>query len=232
MQSAIKKTVRLGRATMLAIGVGVSLALVLGLATVALAAVPGDPFKLGKVNVINNATTVLQGSGPSGNGLGALLEVKKQGPGFGPALKVENTETGIIGGFGMQIQVDPGKRPIQVNADAGKSNLNVDKLDGMSDEDFLSASRIYEKSALKNGPGDDGSVFFTALDGPEGMACDEGDVALDASANAVDLNDDLNQITRTGRGTYQIEFQDNAPTGSLFRASVVCSDSSRPFRDQ
>jgi hypothetical protein len=217
---------------MLAIGIGVSLALVLGAATVALAAVPGDPFKLGKVNTISGATTTLRGSFEgSPFGTRPVLElVQEQGSG-GPALRVENASTGI-GGQALQLKVQPNRSPISVNADAGKSNLNVDKLDGKTEEDFLSASRIYEKSALKNGPGDNGAVFFSALDGPEGLACDEGDVALDASANAVDINDDLNQITRTGRGTYQIEFQDNAPTGSLFRASVVCSDSSKPFRDQ
>jgi len=67
MQTAVKKAIRVGRATMLAIGVGVSLALVLGAATVALAAVPGDPFKLGQLNVINTTTT-LQGGPPPAMG--------------------------------------------------------------------------------------------------------------------------------------------------------------------
>jgi hypothetical protein len=79
MHTALKKAVRIGRAAALAIGVGVMVALVLGVATVALAAVPGDPFRLGQLNVINNATTALQGNGPSGIGLGALLEVKRDG---------------------------------------------------------------------------------------------------------------------------------------------------------
>ena len=63
------------------------------------------------------------------------------------------------------------------------------------------------------------------------MACDGGDVALDASANAIDINDDLNNITRSGLGSYQIEFQDNEPIGSSFRVSIFCSDSAQPFRD-
>jgi hypothetical protein len=232
MQTAMKKAARIGRTTMLAIGVGVVLALVLGLATAALAAVPGDPFKLGQVNTINNATTALRGSFQGlPVGTRPVLEVVQgQGSG-GPAMRVENAQGGI-GREGIRIKVAQGNTPISVNPEAGKANLNVDRLDGKDQQDFLSASRIYEKTALKNGPGDDGAVFFSALDGPEGLACDEGDVAIDASANAVDINDDLNQITRTGRGTYQVEFQDNAPTGSLFRASVVCSDSSQPFRDQ
>jgi hypothetical protein len=80
MHTALKKAVRIGRAAALAMGVGLMVALlVLGVATVALAAVPGDPFRLGQLNVINNATTALQGNGPSGIGLGALLEVKRDG---------------------------------------------------------------------------------------------------------------------------------------------------------
>jgi hypothetical protein len=43
MRTAANNVIRVGRATMLAIGMGVSLTLVLGVATVALAAVPGDP---------------------------------------------------------------------------------------------------------------------------------------------------------------------------------------------
>jgi hypothetical protein len=54
-------------------------------------------------------------------------------------------------------------------------------------------------------------------------------VAIDASAN--DINDDLNNITRSSLGSYQIEFQDNGSAGGLFRASITCSDSSRPFRE-
>jgi hypothetical protein len=61
MQIAVRKAIRVGRATMLTIGIGVFPALVRGAATVALAAVPGDPFRLGQVNSINNATTVLRG---------------------------------------------------------------------------------------------------------------------------------------------------------------------------
>ena len=42
-----------GRATVFAVGLSVVLAVVLGVATAALAAVPGDPFRLGQVNSIN-----------------------------------------------------------------------------------------------------------------------------------------------------------------------------------
>lgn len=43
-----------GRATVFAVGLAVILAVVLGVATATLAAVPGDPFRLGKGNTIND----------------------------------------------------------------------------------------------------------------------------------------------------------------------------------
>jgi hypothetical protein len=212
---------------MLAIGVGVVLALVLGLATVALAAVPGDPFKLGKLNVINTTTT-LQGGPPTSTGLLRLQRTD----GIGAVLRVENNKPGGIAARGIDITVPANQTPISVNPDAGTATgLSADRLDGQDQEDFLSASRIYGKTALKTGPGGGDAVVFTALDGPEGLACDEGDVAIDASANANDINDDLNQITRSSLGSYQIEFQDNGDAGGLFRASITCSDSSKPFRE-
>jgi hypothetical protein len=146
-------------------------------------------------------------------------------------LRVENNKPGGIS-RGIDITVPAGNPPILVNDDAGKAgNLNADELDGKTEEDFLTASRIYGKTALKTGPGGGGTVLFTALDGPEGLACDEGDVAIDASANANDINDDLNNITRSSLGSYQIQFQDNGDGGGLFRASITCSDSAQPFRD-
>lgn len=77
MQSATNKVIRFGR---LASGLGVSLDLVLGAATVALAAVPGDSFKPGKVNIINNATTTLRGIAPvvRGPGGGGTVQVTAQ----------------------------------------------------------------------------------------------------------------------------------------------------------
>ena len=41
------------------LGLAMTLALMLGGATTALAAVPGDPFKLGRVNTINALTSLV-----------------------------------------------------------------------------------------------------------------------------------------------------------------------------
>jgi hypothetical protein len=228
MQPAVNKAIRIGRPTMLAISVGVVLALVVGVATVALAAVPGDPFKLAQVNIINNATTALQGNGPSGIGLAALLEVKRDGVNGGPALRVQNTSTGI-GASGIRVDVAKNKAPISVNSEAGKANfLNVDKVDGRDASDFLSATRLYGGSAFVTNTSGADTVLLTALDG---LRCDEGDVAINGGANAIDINDTLNNITPFA-GSYQIEFKDNPPKGSNFSANIICSDTSSPFRNQ
>lgn len=232
MHTAVNKAIRVGRATVLAIGVGVVLALVLGVATVALAAVPGDPFKLGKVNIINNATTTLRGSGPGGVVASSLLEVKREGStGTGAALRVDNTSTAGAA-RGIDINVPAGEMPINVNSGAGTANLNVDRLDGRDEQDFLSASRIYRvgNTVAKQGPGDGGSVSITGFpSATEGLACDNGDVAIGGGGSSTDIEDDLNSVVPASSNSYQITFQDNG-SASNFRGFVLCSDSSKPFK--
>jgi hypothetical protein len=234
MQAAAIKAIRFGRATALAIGVGVILALVLGVATVALAAVPGDPFRLGKVNIISDATTALKGTAPDG---GAMLQLQRDS-GKGPVLDIKNTNP-ASNSRGVNIEVAPGQVPITVAPGAGKaSNLNVDRLDGRDQQDFLSASRIYRvgNSQPKEGPGKGGIVTITAFPSPEeGLACDDGDVAIGGGGSPTkieeDREDDLNRIVPTSSDSYQITFQDNGDP-SAFRGFVMCSDSSAPFKGQ
>ena len=223
MQTAMSKAIRFGRATMLAIGLAVSLALVLGVATVALAAVPGDPFRLGQVNIINNATTTLQGSGLNGTQSSSVLQVNRDGTTGGPALTVDNTSTSGAA-RGIDINVPFGEMPINVSPNAGKSDLNVDKLDGEDRTDFVSASRLYTVSQLEpSGPGGGKVVTFLPR-------CDPGDVAIGGGGNSNDIDDDLNNLTPSGSG-YQIEFQDNGIPGGKLRATLICSDSTNPFRN-
>jgi hypothetical protein len=226
MRTVASTAIRVGRATMLAIGVGVSLALVLGAATVAFAAVPGDPFKLGQVNIINNATTTLQGSGLDGTLPSSVLRVKRDGATGGPALTVDNTSTSGAA-RGVDVNVPPGEMPINVSPNAGKSDLNVDKLDGEDRTDFLSASRVYRVSTglVQSEEGDGASVLLLA-----NLRCDNGDVAIGGGGNANDIEDDLNAVIPF-KGSYQIEFQDNEGP-SKFSGFVVCSDSTNPFRVQ
>jgi hypothetical protein len=207
-------------------------ALVVGFAavpTVALAAtdaVPGDPFKLGQSQRIDKASTVLQGSNQLNDG---VLSLRKEGSGIGPVLKVVNAGTGG-GKRGIDITVPAGQPPINVPENAGKaSNLNVDKLDGKSEEDFL-PSRLYGvDSGVVNGQGGGKTVLVSGA----GFSCDEGDVAISAGGNAVGPEDHMNGLVPF-RSSYQIEFTDNdssKPGAShVFRANMICADVSKPFR--
>ncbi len=122
-RSTLDKVVRTGRVTVFTVGLAVVFAVVLGIGSTALAAVPGDPFRLGKVNAINAVSHLV------GSTTGSLL-------------RLDNNGTGSA----LQLLVEPGRQPMTVNADAGKAtNLNADKLDGSSSADFL-PSEVYEKA--------------------------------------------------------------------------------------
>ncbi len=83
-------------------GFAVGLALVVGAGTTALAAVPGDPFGLGETNTIDNALTKLAGSNA------------------GTMLVVDNNSS-ASGARALDLRVEAGKQPLNVNAEAGKA---------------------------------------------------------------------------------------------------------------
>lgn len=132
MQTAMKKTIRLGRATMLAIGVGVSLALVLGLTTVALAAVPGDPFKLGQLNAVNAASSLV------GSVNGAMLGIENQSPGSKGAKAPA-----------LSLKVAPNNPPLTANPEAGTATgLSADELDGKDSTSFATGTNGKAKDSF------------------------------------------------------------------------------------
>ena len=90
-------------------GAVVTLALVLGVVTMAAAAVPGDPFRLGQTNGIDNISTLV------GSASGALLRINNEGD--GPAL---------------DLRVESGEAPMTVNSTKRVNALNADQLDGKS----------------------------------------------------------------------------------------------------
>jgi hypothetical protein len=214
MTSFIKK-----RRAIVALAIGFTAVPAVALA--ATDAVPGDPLKLGQSQRIDKASTVLEGSNQLGDG---VLSLRKGSGGIGPVLKVANTAAGI-GRRGIDITVPANQSPISVNADAGKaSNLNADRLDGKSEEDFI-PSRLYGvATGLVNGPGGGKTVLVSGVN----LSCDEGDVALSAGGNAVSPEDHLNGIVPF-RSSYQIEFTDN-DGASRFSANMICADVSKPFR--
>ncbi len=115
LRSAAGKVAWVGRATVFLVGLAVVLAVVLGVATAALAAVPGDPFKLGKFNSIDRLS-VLAGSVATpmlkvdNNGTGTALNLE-----VGPSIAIPTTQT---------------VPPMTVNSQVKVRHLNADKVDG------------------------------------------------------------------------------------------------------
>ena len=109
--------VRLVRSTSLVVGLAVMMALMVGVASSALAGTGiGGVFNLGKTNSVN-AVTKLAGSVP------------------GASLVVDNNSTGSAA-TALDLQVEPGKAPMKVNSGTKVANLNSDTLDGIDSAAF------------------------------------------------------------------------------------------------
>ncbi len=116
-RTMIGKVMWIGRATVFTIGLAVTLALMLGVATAALAAVPGDPFRLGQLNAVNTLTRL---AGSTNNAM----------------LRINNASAGP-NATALDLQVAPGRPPMTVNSAIEVQGLNVDSLDGKNSNDFL-----------------------------------------------------------------------------------------------
>ena len=117
LSSVAAKAMAVGRFASAVFGLALVLALAAGVASVALAAVPGDPFELGRTNSINDALTKLSGSRDGG----AMLSI--------------DNNSSASASRALDLRVEAGKAPINVNADAGRAaNLNSDLVDGRSFE--------------------------------------------------------------------------------------------------
>jgi len=112
LRSVASKVAWVGRTASMVFGFALVLALIIGVASMALAAVPGDPFKLGRVNQINAISTLV----------GNLND---------PMLRIDNNGTGTA----LDLHVQQGKQPLKVDSSQRVVNLNSDRLDG---KDFAS----------------------------------------------------------------------------------------------
>ena len=203
----ISRAIRLGRTTVFAVGLAVILAVVFGVATTALAAVPGDPFRLGRINSIDRLSTLV------GTTANAMLRVDNNGS--GPALSLE---------------AGAGNPPIVVNAAAGKAtNLNADELDGQDSSAFLPAE-IYEKSASQE-ISPDSSAGTTAICDSGDVAV-SGSYAISQAGARLEVNSERRVDDRfdleTGQinpsGWHVIAGNPDTSTSGTITVYVNCAD--------
>jgi hypothetical protein len=195
-----RKVMWVGRATVFTVGLAITLALILGVAATALAAVPGDPFKLGRINRIDGLSTLV------GSADGALLRINNEGS--GPAI---------------DLRVEEGEVPMNVNSTTRVNDLNADRVDGKDSTAFVPAETYeVQKSTLGEGEGQQGNRIAN---------CDRGDVLLGGGFVTSSPEDDVlsNQPTEeSGVSGWFFGFQDNGPR-TIQTAYALCADLS-PLR--
>ncbi len=208
VRSAASKVMWVGRTVSMAIGLALVLALLFGVATMALAAVPGDPLKLGQLNTIN-ALTRLVGSRAGGTML--LIDNNSAAP----------------GSRALHLGAEAGRAPLAVDAKAGTAlNLSADELDGKDSSAFMPLSLYSVGSGIVQGQANTYSEAFAR--------CDSGDEAIGGNYLLDPLNNaDPIRKSWVARGSvidpdyYVIGWQSDAtPTDG--QVTVLCVDLGAP----
>jgi len=178
LRATLSKAIWVGRGAAAVFGLALVLALLLGVATMALAAVPGDPFRLGQTNGIDKMSTLV-------------------GDVAGTMLKVDNGST-AAGATALDLRVEPGKAPMKVNSDGQVTNLNADKVGGKEASEFYAAGSKVEDS-LHADQADSATSADTATSADDANTLDGKDSSafLGADQKAADA-DKLDGIDSSG----------------------------------
>jgi hypothetical protein len=147
----VGRVMRIGRATVFFMGLAVTLALLFGVASTALAGTGvGAVFNLGKTNSVNKISALVgSAAGPivriDNNGRGSTLNLEVQpgkapltvspGAGMATGLRAEDAKTADVAGFAQS---------------AGMAS-NSDNLDGKDSSQFMTASTYFSQSPHTTG---------------------------------------------------------------------------------
>jgi hypothetical protein len=131
LRATLSKAMWIGRGAAAVFGLALVLALVLGVGTMALAAVPGDPFRLGQTNGIDRISTLV-------------------GNVATPMLRIDNGST-AAGATALDLRVEAGKPPMKVNSVTKVANLNADRLDGKDSTQFADSSHTHSGADIASG---------------------------------------------------------------------------------
>jgi hypothetical protein len=201
VRSVASKVVWVGRATIFLVGLTVVLAVVLGLASAALAGTGvGDVFNLGKANTVNRISSLV---GSTDN----------------PMLRITNNNAGTDA-TALTLQVKPGLTPMKVNSSTQVSNLNADLVDGRSASSFVANStyRLGQGQERAGAELSDGSKVLS-------QSCLSGDRLLSGGPASVNVNSDVLDSFAQDTNTWQARINDSAVSGGdSFTVVVLCAD--------
>lgn len=215
----------LARGTATLLGLALLLAVVLGAATTANAAV-GDPLELGEINAANKITGLVGASD------GVLLSITNDGS-----------------GSALRLRVKPGRAPVIVNPEAGTATglsadeldgkdsaaflgkgdkaFNSDRLDGLDSFDFLQENErddfLPDDTYTVSNPVRTSGGGVTEL---QGAFCDGGDVALSGGGGTLEndgRDDDLLFSSPNGSGGWSVTVRDNGAPSTV-TVEAVCAD--------
>ena len=194
--SMAKKLTWMARATTTVVGLAIMLALVLGVASTALAGTGvGATLNLGKINTVDAVSRLV-------------------GSVAGPSLKVDNNSAEAPA-TALELQVEPDKAPMKVNSDRRVANLNADKLDGQEASAFMPA-----KTYRVDKPITVDVVFSTAV------SCDTGDLAISsawAGKNATtEITNAAPSLSNPGAMTFLID--NTSPLIDDLTLMAICVD--------
>ncbi len=208
------KAVRFARGTALALGATVMLALILGVATTAMAGSGvGATFNLGKVNSVNAVSKL------AGVISGSMLVVDNNGSGSALDLQVGPLTTA---------PADKSVAPMKVDSQARVENLNADEIDGKDSSQFMTTSTYSSQS-----PGMLGEDTGTGngLRRAE-WSCDSGDQLL-AGGFRYGLNSTSLVVVRSSPSYFDnnwiVEWTNTATNGAGEMVIYVnCADTAPP----
>jgi hypothetical protein len=193
-KTVLSGIVRFARGTATMLGLAAMIAVVLGAGTAALAAAPGDPFRLGRTNTIDAMSTLV------GSGSGALFRINNEGT--GPAL---------------DLRVEPGEAPMNVNSPTRVEDLNADLLDDQSASGFVSEARIYTASKAREGLGAGVHAQVVAR-------CDSGDLVLGGGGGSSGgFLQDIPKLSEPEGQGWKVVVLDNAGSSTI-SAEAICAD--------
>ena len=200
VRSALSKVAWVGRATVFLVGLAVILALVVGLATAALAGTGvGDTFDLGRLNTVNRISQLV---GSTDNAM----------------LRVDNNNAGT-NATALDLRVEPGLTPMKVNSSTQVSNLNADLVDGRSASSFVANStyRLGQGQERAGSPESGGKVLS--------QSCLAGDRLLSGGPASVNANSDVLDSFAQDTNTWQARINDSVVSGGdSFTVVVLCAD--------
>jgi hypothetical protein len=201
VRGALSKVMWVGRATVFVVGLAVVLAVVLGVASAALAGTGvGSTFNLGNLNTVNKISRLV---GSTDNAM----------------LRVDNNNAGT-NATALDLQVEPGLTPMQVNSSTQVSNLNADLVDGRSASSFVANStyRLGQGQERAGSELSDGSKVLS-------QSCLTGDRLLSGGPASVNVNSDVLDSFAQDTNTWQARINDSAVSGGdSFTVVVLCAD--------